>query len=186
MVEQVKQLFDYCATQEEAIITYSARKMNLCNHSNVEYCNKKNTWSQAGGHFSPVEQQSIPSQQWCHINKCDNHKSGHVLSSWSGTGGIIFKCKGGQCLRQILTEMGHQQPQILIQTNNTTAEGVINNKIQPKCTKGNGHAFLLATQPRSPRSIQNLLATRADKSSGILYEASSACPPCQCERRISH
>jgi hypothetical protein len=31
--------------------------------------------------------------------------------------------------------MGHPQPRTPIQTNNTTAEGVINNKIQPKCTK---------------------------------------------------
>ena len=31
--------------------------------------------------------------------------------------------------------MGHQQPQTPIQTNNTMAEGVNNNKIQPKCTK---------------------------------------------------
>jgi hypothetical protein len=31
--------------------------------------------------------------------------------------------------------MGHQQPKTLIQTNNSTAEGVINNKIQPKQTK---------------------------------------------------
>jgi hypothetical protein len=44
----------------------------------------------------------------------------------------------------------------------------------------------LTTQSRSPRSIQNLLATMADKSSGILNKASSTCPPCQCERRISH
>jgi hypothetical protein len=38
-------------------------------------------------------------------------------------------------LRQILTKMGHPQPQIPVQTDNMTAEGVINNKIQPKCTK---------------------------------------------------
>jgi hypothetical protein len=31
--------------------------------------------------------------------------------------------------------MGHPQPKTPIQTNNTTAEGVINNKIQPKNTK---------------------------------------------------
>jgi hypothetical protein len=30
MIEKVKQLLDYCATQEEAIITYLASKMILC------------------------------------------------------------------------------------------------------------------------------------------------------------
>ena len=46
----VKQLLDYCATQEEAIITYTARKMILCIHSNTGYANEKNVRSQAGGH----------------------------------------------------------------------------------------------------------------------------------------
>jgi hypothetical protein len=50
-IEKVKQLLDCCATQEEAIITYSARKMILCIHSHAGYCNKKNAQSRAGGHF---------------------------------------------------------------------------------------------------------------------------------------
>ena len=47
----VKQLLDYCATQEEAIITYTASKMILCIHSDAGYANEKNTRSRAGGHF---------------------------------------------------------------------------------------------------------------------------------------
>ncbi len=38
-------------------------------------------------------------------------------------------------MRQILEEMGHPQPRTPIQMDNMTAEGVINKKIQPKCTK---------------------------------------------------
>ena len=37
--EILTQLLDYCATQEEAIITYSASKMILAMHSNAGYCN---------------------------------------------------------------------------------------------------------------------------------------------------
>jgi hypothetical protein len=40
IIEKVKQLLDYCATQEEAIITYSTSKMILCIHSNAGYCSK--------------------------------------------------------------------------------------------------------------------------------------------------
>jgi hypothetical protein len=36
---------------------------------------------------------------------------------------------------QILTKMGHPQQHTPTQTDNTTSEGVINNKIQPKRTK---------------------------------------------------
>jgi hypothetical protein len=50
-------------------------------------------------------------------------------------GALFLNAKEGVYLQQILTEMGHPQPRTPIQTNNTTAEGVINNKIQPKRTK---------------------------------------------------
>ncbi len=50
-------------------------------------------------------------------------------------GALFLNAKEAIYLRQILTEMSHQQPPTPIQTNNTMAEGVINNKIQPKCTK---------------------------------------------------
>ncbi len=39
--EILTQLLDYCATQEEAIITYSASKMILAVHSDAGYCNEK-------------------------------------------------------------------------------------------------------------------------------------------------
>ncbi len=47
----MKQLLDYCAMQEEPIIANKASKMILAIHSNAGYCNKKNSRSQAGGHF---------------------------------------------------------------------------------------------------------------------------------------
>jgi hypothetical protein len=50
-------------------------------------------------------------------------------------GALFINAKEAVYLCQILTEIGHQQPQTPIQTSNTTAEGVINNKIQSKRTK---------------------------------------------------
>ena len=47
----IKQLLDYCAMQEEPVIAYKASKMILAVHSDTGYCNKKNSRSQAGGHF---------------------------------------------------------------------------------------------------------------------------------------
>ena len=38
-------------------------------------------------------------------------------------------------IRLVLKEMGHKQPATPIQTNNSTAEGIINKKVQPKRTK---------------------------------------------------
>ena len=50
-------------------------------------------------------------------------------------GALYLNAKEAVYLRQILTELGHPQPRTPIQTDNSTAEGVINNKIQPKRTK---------------------------------------------------
>ena len=38
-------------------------------------------------------------------------------------------------IRQILTKMGHPQPHTPIQTDNTTVEAVVNNRVQPKRLK---------------------------------------------------
>jgi len=50
-MERVKQLLDYCASQEEAIITYNSSKMILVVHSDAGYANKKKARSCAGGIF---------------------------------------------------------------------------------------------------------------------------------------
>jgi hypothetical protein len=50
-------------------------------------------------------------------------------------GALYLNAKEVVYIQQILTEMGHLQPKTLIQTNNSTVEGVINSKIQPKRTK---------------------------------------------------
>ncbi len=50
-MKRVKQLLDYCATQEDAMITYNASKMILAVHSDAGYANKKKLRSRAGGFF---------------------------------------------------------------------------------------------------------------------------------------
>ncbi len=57
------------------------------------------------------------------------------LAAEAELGALFLKAKEVVYLQQILTKMGHLQPRTPIQTNNTTVEGVINNKIQPKQTK---------------------------------------------------
>ena len=50
-MERVKQLLDYCASQEEAILTYHASDMVLAIHSDAGYLNERKARSRAGGHF---------------------------------------------------------------------------------------------------------------------------------------
>ena len=51
-MRKVRQLLDYAATQEEAIITYRASDMVLAAHADASYLSEPNARSQAGGHFS--------------------------------------------------------------------------------------------------------------------------------------
>ena len=45
------QFLDYIATQEEAILTFSASDMKLAVHSNASYLREPKARSRAGGHF---------------------------------------------------------------------------------------------------------------------------------------
>ena len=75
-------------------------------------------------------------------------------------GALYLNAREAVYLRQILVEMGHPQPPTPIQTDNTTAEGVVNHKIQPKRTK--------ATRPRTAATISNLLETGGGRTWRII------------------
>jgi len=133
--EKVKQLLDYCATQEDAIITYKASKMILCIHSDAGYANEKNARSRAGGHFFLSTDDQFPPNNGAILTTASIIKAVMSSAAEAELGALFLNAKEGVYLRQILTEMGHPQPRTPLQTDNTTAEGVINNKIQPKRTK---------------------------------------------------
>jgi hypothetical protein len=59
-MEIIKQLLDYCATQEDAIISYRASKMILAVHLYAGYCNEKKSRSRAGGHFFLTDDDKNP------------------------------------------------------------------------------------------------------------------------------
>ena len=50
-------------------------------------------------------------------------------------GGIYINAREAVYIRKILEAMGHPQPRTPLQTDNTTAEGVINKNVQTKRTK---------------------------------------------------
>ncbi len=134
-METIKQLLDYCATQEEAIITYSASKMILCIHSDAGYCNEKNTQSRAGGYFFLSNNDQLPPNNGAIMTNATIIKIVMSSAAEAELGALFLNVKEAVYLQQILTKMSYPQPRTPIQTNNTMAEGVINNKFQPKQTK---------------------------------------------------
>jgi hypothetical protein len=132
---QTSKAKDYCALQEEAVLAYKASKMILAVHSDVGYCNKKKLQSRAGGHFFLSNDNEFPPNGGAILTMATMIKAVMSSAVEAKLGELYLNAKVAVYLRQILTKMGHPQPQTLIQADNSTAEGVINHKIEPKQTK---------------------------------------------------
>jgi hypothetical protein len=131
----VKQLLDYVSTQEKVMITYRASAMVLSVHSNAGYCNEKKAQSQAGGHFYLSNNNPTSPNNGAILTVATIIKNVMSLAAEAELGALYLNAKEMVYLRQILRKLGHPQPPTPIQTDNTTAEGVVNNIVQPKCTK---------------------------------------------------
>jgi hypothetical protein len=132
----------YFTTQEEAIITYSASKMILAVHSNAGYCNEKKLKSRAGGHFFLSNDDEFPPNNGAILTVATIIKAVMSSAAEAELGALYINAKDAVYIRQILIEIGHPQPKTPIQTDNSTAEGVKNNKIQPKRTKAMDMPFI--------------------------------------------
>jgi len=78
-MEQTLQLLDYTATQEEAVLTYSASDMKLAVHSDASYLSEPRTHSRAGGHFFLSNEATISANNGAVLNIAHNIK--HVMTS---------------------------------------------------------------------------------------------------------
>jgi hypothetical protein len=116
-------------------VTYHAIKMILAIHSDAGYCNKTISRSRAGGHFFLSDEVNNPPNNGAILTFATIIKAVMLSAAEAELGALYLNAKEAVYLRQILTELGHPQPQTPIQADNLTAEGVINNKIQPKRTK---------------------------------------------------
>jgi hypothetical protein len=134
-MEQTLQLLDYIATQEEAVLTYSASDMKLAVHSDASYLSEPQARSRAGGHFFLSNEATIPANNGAVLNIA--HIIKHVMTSATEAelAALYIMAQEAVYIRIVLTEMGHKQPSTPLQTDNAAAEAVCNGKIQPKRTK---------------------------------------------------
>ena len=134
-LKQANQLLDYIATQEDAIITYSASEMILNVHSDAGYLNEAKARSRAGGHFFLSTNKDSPPNNGAILNIAHIIKNVMSSATEAELAALYIMAREAVYIRIILEELGHKQPPTPLQTDNATAEGVINNKIQPKRTK---------------------------------------------------
>ena len=126
---------DYLATQEEAILTYRASNMVLAVHSDASYLSEREARSRVGGHFFLSKDEPIPPDNGAILTVSTIIKAVMTSAAEAELGGLFINSREAIHIRNILHAMGHEQPRTPIQTDNSTAEGIINNKILPSATK---------------------------------------------------
>ena len=114
---------------------YSASKMVLVIHSNTGYFNEPNTRSRAGGFFFLFNHAAHPPINGAILNIAQIIKQIILSAIEAELGALYITAREAVNIHNILKQMGHKQPATSIQTDNLTAEGVINSKMQPKQTK---------------------------------------------------
>jgi hypothetical protein len=134
-LKQTRQLLDYLATQEDAVLTYNKSDMILAVHSNASHLSEPKARSRAGGHFFLSTNAIIPPNNGAILNIV--HVIKQVMSSATEAqlAALYIMAREAVYIRIILEELGHKQPPTPIQTDNAMADAVINGKVQPKRTK---------------------------------------------------
>ena len=135
-MSKCKQFLDYAASQEDAIVTYKASDMKLAIHSDASYLSEPKARGRAGGHFflTKKHNDTHPDNGAIH-NVAKIIKSVMSSAAEAELGALFINAKLAIPMRHTLEEMGHPQYKTPIQTDNSTAHGVVNGKIQPKQTK---------------------------------------------------
>jgi hypothetical protein len=137
-ITAVSHLLDYCSTHPESTIRYFASDMQLKIHSDASYLSEPKAKSRIGGYFYLGNNTNSPEKPLsngpllCHTTFLK-----HVVSSVAEAefGALFVNAKEGTVTRTTLTEMGHNQDATELKTDNTTADGIINNTVQQKRSK---------------------------------------------------
>jgi hypothetical protein len=129
------QFLDYMATQDDAILTYSASDMVLAIHSDASYLSEPNARSRAGGHMFMATDEDIPKNNGAVLNISQIIRAVMSSAAEAELGALFINAKTAVSMRQTLEELGHPQPRTPIQTDNSTAHALLTNKILPKALK---------------------------------------------------
>jgi hypothetical protein len=126
---------DYLATQDPAVLTYRKSDMVLAVHSDASYLNEEEARSRAGGHHFLSENVPLPPNNGAIHNVAEIIKGVMSSAAEAELGAMYINARKAVEERIILEEMGHKQPATPVQVDNSTAEGIINKRVQPKRTK---------------------------------------------------
>jgi hypothetical protein len=127
------QMLDYLTTHPDATIRYHASDMILHIHSDASYLSVSNARSRLGG-LSFLGNKS-PEQETLNrsiLNVAAVVKNVVACAAESEVGACFHNAQSGAPLRVTLTDLGHTQPPTPLRTDNSTAFGMVNEKVKQK------------------------------------------------------
>ena len=134
-LKKVKKFLDYAATHPDAIITYRKSDMILAGDSDASYLSKRGARSRAGGHLFMSSNTPIPPNNGAVLKIAQIIQAVMLSAAEAEIGALFINAREAVPARKTLQEMGHSQKRTPIQTDHTTALGVVNSNIQSRKTK---------------------------------------------------
>ncbi len=106
--------------------------MVLAGHSNASYLSESKARSQAGGHFFMSNNTAKPPNNGAILTISQIIKAVMSLAAEAEVGALYINCRETIPSCHTLKFMGHPQPPTPMQTDNTTALGIVNNNVIKK------------------------------------------------------
>ena len=133
--DKVKWFLDYCSTHLNATIRFMASDTILALHSDGSHLSEADSKSRASGHFYLTNKDGRDTNNGAILALSKIIK--HVMGSASETemASLFYNCKANIPLRIALGEMGRPQTKTTAVTDNSTAEGLINETMVPNRAK---------------------------------------------------
>jgi hypothetical protein len=135
MEQAVHLLLDYVATYPNDGIVYRTSNMILCAHSDAGSLNELQSRSRAGAHIFLLEDVPYPRFIGAVLSIARIIKFVMASAAESELAALFITTCEMIPHRQTLIDMGWPQPKSPIQTDNSTAAGVVNNTIDPRRSK---------------------------------------------------
>ncbi len=141
--EATVQLLNYCATHPDACLRYCGSDMVLYIHSDASYLSEPQARSRSGGHFYLSDRPADPSKPPAKTPTPNGplHTASVILrnvmasAAEAEVGALFVNAQEGTVIRTTLIELGHPQPPTPLQSDNSTATGIINSTLRQRRSK---------------------------------------------------
>ena len=145
-MDKIVQLLNYAATHPDTTIRYRASDMYLWVHSDASYLSEPQARSRYAGYFflsdrpndplqAPAPGATPPMQNGPILVTTHRLKECVASAAEAELGGLFHNGREAIPIRTTLEELGHPQGPTPIQTDNTTAEGIVTNRVKARRSK---------------------------------------------------